>query len=248
LQELAKRLGDTSKQTLSLIERGRIKNPNSTILNKLAAEFGVTIDFLISGIEGNKHNFLQSKNSFLNSIKHCRELIGKCQTGNEYTFLFKKTENLLELFDVICNCVQFQVPDNYDLYTDNLNKLAGFIDNITMFLEAEQIEAGIETIVDQAFWRLGKTMRGFAVQIDEYGGRNLQPEELAKITELIGETLEAFNSRKNVLQKIMEVDLRGAKLSVIYRGFIDVPEEYWLDFRKRIIFEWELIMQKIKNI
>ncbi|MFZ5647368.1 MAG: helix-turn-helix domain-containing protein [Bacillota bacterium] len=249
LQELANRLGDISKQTLSQIERGKIKNPSASILNKIATEFGVTIDYLVSGIEGNKDNFLLSKNSLFNSVKRCREKMGNnYRAGSKNAFIYKKIENLLDLFDVIYNCLQFDVRDNYDLYTVNLNKLTRFIDNIAMFLEGDKIESGLEIIVDQAFWRLGKILREFAVRMDQHGDRNLYPEELARISEIVGDALEKFQSEKDVLQKVMEIDLQGARLSLAYYGFINIPEEYWLDFKKRIILEWEIIMQKVKRM
>jgi transcriptional regulator with XRE-family HTH domain len=248
LQELSGRLGDVSKQTLSLIERGKIKNPSTAILNKLAAEFGVTIDFLISGIEGNKENFLQSKGLFSNSIKICRELVGKKnQAGSKHVFLYKKTENLLELFDLICNRLLLHVPGNYDLYTENLSKLNEFIKNIIMIFESEKIDERAVIIVDQTFWRLGKTLREMAVHIDEYGGRHLYPEELKKISELVGEVWSAFSDKKGKIEKKIEFELQGAKLIFIYQGLIDVPGEHWLEFKRRLIFEWELVMQKIEN-
>jgi len=230
------------------MERNKIKNPSTAILNKLAIEFGVTIDYLVSGIEGNKDNFLQSKMALLESINLCREKTsGTVSTGSKGALTYKKTENLLELFDVICHCLQFDVQDNYDLYTDNLNKLTKFIDKIANLIEGESIESGLEIIVDKAFWRLGKVLRGFAVRMDEHGERNLYPEELANITGIVEDFMEKFGGGEDLLQKVLEIDLREGKLCLTYRGFVNVPEDHWNDFVKRIILEWEIIMQKVKK-
>ena|GEM_PF-3119295 len=245
---MANRLGDISKQALSLIERDKIKNPSTAILNKLAIEFGVTIDYLVSGIKGNKDNFLHSKMALLESISLCREKMSCIgPTGNKSALTYKKTENLLELFDVICHCLHFDVQDNYDLYTDNLNKLTRFIDKIANLIEEEIIESGLEIIVDKTFWRLGKVLRGFAVRMDEQGERNLSPEELANITVIVEDFMEKFGGGEDLLQKVLEIDLREGKFCLTYRGFVNVPEDHWNDFVKRIILEWEIIMQKMKK-
>ena len=186
--------------------------------------------------------------ALLESINLCREkMSGIDSTGNKSVLIYKKTENLLELFDVICHFLHFDIQDNYDLYTDYLNKLTRFIDKIANLIEEESIESGLEIIVDKAFWRLGKALRGVAVRMDEQGERNLYPEELAIITGIAEDFMEKFGGGEDLLQKVLEIDLREGKLCLTYRGFVNVPEDHWNDFVKRIILEWEIIMQKVKK-
>ncbi|MFZ5645041.1 MAG: helix-turn-helix domain-containing protein [Bacillota bacterium] len=236
-----------SKQYLSLIERDRIKNPSTAMLNKLAMEFGVTVDFLISGIEGNKDNFLNSKNSLQKSIQACREKIELKDTGNNNTpFIYKKAENLLDLFEVICS-LQFNNSENYDFYTESLNKLIKFIECMMILFEGENIESGLEIIIDQTFWKIGNVMREFAVRMDQKGETVLHPGELTRVTAIVEEMLERLNKGKDVPLMTKEINLQGARLNLTYYGFLNIPEEYWDDFRKRVIFEWEMIMQKVKK-
>lgn len=243
---MANRLGDISKQYLSQVERNKIKNPGTAVLNKLAYEFGVTVDFLISGIEGNKDNYLASKTTLLNSINLCREKLENSLPGSKKTaFIYKKTGNLLELFDVICHCLQFDVLDNYDLYTCNLDKLSSFIGKITAFLDGETVGPDLERVIDQSFWRLGMTLREFAIQIDRQGRRNFSSKELAGIAGIIEEFMGRYRSGRRVLEKGIEIETIGGRLNLTYSGIVNVPEEYWQDLARRMVFEWEIIMRKI---
>ncbi|MFZ5591925.1 MAG: helix-turn-helix domain-containing protein [Bacillota bacterium] len=239
LEKLAARLGGaTSKQVLSLLERDKIKKPSSELLHKLAAEFGVTLDFLVTGISGNKEQYLQI----------CQELERHVQTcPSEPVPLLPRINRLWELLGVLVRCLRHPVHDSYDLYIAALLRLRQCVQDIRQELTgtAAGHEQRLELLLDQSFWRLGQKLRLIAAAMDAVGGRNFSPHELEQVADLLEEVLALYQQGGPPVQrKMWEINLPGASCQVIYQGTVHVPGELWREFEQRLVFELGLLLQK----
>jgi transcriptional regulator with XRE-family HTH domain len=250
LQSVASRVGVATKQSLSLIERGKIKSPSSVILSKIAADFGVTVDYLLTGIGGNKEGYLEKKKLLSNTLDDCRRAVerskAECPTATYY--LYEKASNLLDLFDVLSCCFEREVLGNYDLYSDGMEKLISFLESVAAVIPKLGRKQDLESFIDRAFWNLGKAVRQAAVQIDKDGNlRNLYPEELQEIanTAVLAVSTDEKNEPVSSSQTF-DVVVKDFQIRLTYHGLIDIPEEYLAEFKKRVIFEWELMLARLK--
>ena len=252
LDSMAARLGSVTKQSLSLIERGKIHNPSSIIINKLAAEFGVTVDYLLTGIGGHKEEFLQKRIVLENELELCRAAQNTpLQNAQALPLLYEKISNLLDLFDIVGSCLKREVLGNYDKYSLEMDKLIGFLRLLTTTMRsAERDESLFVKFLDEAFWKLGKTIRQVAVLIDQDGNsRNFQPWEIKKIADIATIVAKsAFREPGNPLeQQTLEITLPDFQLNLSYNGKKIIPVAYLSEFKNRVVFEWETLLSRISN-
>ena len=252
LQGVADRVGLVTKQSLSLIERGKIKNPSSVIINKLAADFGVTADFLLTGIVGHKEEFLDKKRLLVLVLESCRHTLNKCRLGGSPAlfYLYEKAANLLDLFDVVVLCLEREVVGNYDHYTEPMQKLVAFLEFLTLLIPLLGEKKNLEKFLDKSFWDLGKVIRKIAAQIDQDGNlRNIYPEELLEIANTVI-SVQAAAVRQEIvdLPQTVDVVLKDFHLRLTYPGILEIPEDYLTEFKNRVIFEWELMLSRINSL
>jgi len=249
---MAQRLGSVTKQSLSLIERGKIQNPSSIIVNKLAAEFGVTVDYLLTGIGGHKEEFLQKRIVLENELESCRAAQTKCIPNSQaLPLLYEKISNLLDLFAIVGSCLKRDVLGNYDKYSLEIDKLIGFLRSLTAAMRSTDRDEGqFVKFLDEAFWKLGKTIRQVAVLIDQDGNlRNFQPWEIKKIADIA--TLVAKSAIRKpdgpFEQQTLELILPDFQLNMRYCGKKIIPAGYLNEFKTRVAFEWETLLNRIGN-
>ena len=252
LQSVADRVGVVTKQSLSMIERGKIKNPSSVIINKLAADFGITVDFLLTGIVGHKEEFLDKKRLLVIVLESCRHTLNRCRSGGSPAlfYLYEKAANLLDLFDVVVLCLEREVVGNYDHYTEPMQKLVSFLEFLTSLIPLLGQKKNLEKFLDKSFWDLGKVIRKIAAQIDQDGNpRNIYPEELLEIANTVI-SVQAAAVRQEIvaLPQTVEVVLKDFHLMLTYPGLLEIPEDYLAEFKNRVIFEWELMLSRLKSL
>ena len=252
LDSMAQRLGSVTKQSLSLIERGKIQNPSSIIVNKLAAEFGVTVDYLLTGIGGHKEEFLQKRIVLENALEACRAAQNQhIPNSQALPLLYEKISNLLDLFDIVGSCLKRDVLGNYDKYSLEIDKLIAFLRLLTTTMQSAARDEGLFVkFLDEAFWKLGKTIRQVAVLIDQDGNlRNFQPWEIKKIADsatLVAKSAfhEPGSPRE---QQTLEISLPEFQLTMSYSGKNIIPAAYLTEFKNRVVFEWQTLLSRIGN-
>ena len=252
LESVAQRVGTVTKQSLSLIERSKIQNPSSIILSKLADDFGVTVDYLLTGIGGYKEEFLQKRNALENELGLCRQTQQNFVVNNKATpLLYEKISNLLDLFDIVNACLRREVLGNYDKYSLEIDKLQAFLTLLSTEMRQDgRNESQFAKFIDEAFWQLGKTIRQVAVLIDQDGNRrNFQPWELKKIADIAESavTAKVKGQAMQAGQQSMEMVCPDFFLKMVYSGNINIPAENLREFKQRIIFEWEMLIKRLEK-
>ncbi|MHC1760079.1 MAG: helix-turn-helix domain-containing protein [Negativicutes bacterium] len=253
LESVAQRIGAVTKQSLSLIERSKIQNPSSIILNKLAADFGVTVDYLLTGIGGYKEEFLQKRHALGNELDLCRQIQENYIVNDQaIPLLYEKISNLLELFDIINACLRREVLGNYDKYSVEIDKLIVFLKVISSEMQqVERKESQFAKFIDEAFWKLGKNIRQVAVLIDQDGNRrNFQPWELKKIADIAEGTARTYAKGQDVQgePQSLEMVCPDFYLKLVYSGNKIISDEQLHEFKKRIVFEWDILINRLGKI
>ena len=253
LDSVAQRLGSVTKQSLSLIERGKIQNPSSIIINKLAAEFGVTVDYLLTGIGGYKEEFLHKRVILENELELCRDTQNShIPNSTALPLLYEKISNLLDLFDIVCSCLKREVLGNYDKYSLEMDKLIGFLRLLSSTMQsADRVEGQFVKFLDEAFWKLGKTIRQVAVLIDQDGNlRNFQSWEIKKIADIATMVAKSAFQESNgsIEQQTLEIVLPNFQLNMSYSGKKIIPDAYLSEFKNRVTFEWQTMLNRLDSI
>ncbi|MEI6285511.1 MAG: helix-turn-helix transcriptional regulator [Bacillota bacterium] len=253
LDSVAQRLGSVTKQSLSLIERGKIQNPSSIIINKLAAEFGVTVDYLLTGIGGYKEEFLNKRVILENELELCRDTQNShIPNSTALPLLYEKISNLLDLFDIVCSCLKREVLGNYDKYSLEMDKLIGFLRLLSSTMQsADRVEGQFVKFLDEAFWKLGKTIRQVAVLIDQDGNlRNFQSWEIKKIADIATMVAKSAFQESNgsIEQQTLEIVLPNFQLNMSYSGKKIIPDAYLSEFKNRVTFEWQTMLNRLDSI
>ncbi|ACV63771.1 transcriptional regulator, XRE family [Desulfofarcimen acetoxidans DSM 771] len=250
LQNVANRIGVT-KQSLSLIERQKIKNPSFAVLNRLAADLGVTVDYLLTGISGNKESFIQARQSLTSILKECNKTLQNFRehVGPVHYQACEKIANILELLEVVQTCLAQDVYEDYDRYTQTVIELTSFVELIMRIILKLDGDKDYGPIIDRFFWDLGRVFRQIAVQIDRDNGlRNLYSDELGQITStIVNLTSIAETQEFNVKQKTVELLVKDLSIRISYRDIEEIPEEFMDEFKKRVFLEWEFMLARVKK-
>ncbi|MFQ5915335.1 MAG: helix-turn-helix domain-containing protein [Nitrospinota bacterium] len=263
LQSISRRTGTVSRQALSQIELGKVKNPTARVLSSVAADLGVTVGFLLTGAVEERAVRAEPPQGLKTEWEEFRRQVAE---GLQFDGSLADEVPIPDL-----PRLKRLARGEFDTFIDSLANLRAAPGKSSETGSRLEIEVAAlnrrltrsEGRASAENWALAASLAGCLEEAlgpakreeKEEGGKGdsllwkirrlsrcLGQRQLSIVphmeADLVGEE-EGSSVR-------LEVDLADLALTVEYRGDTELPSYLLDEFKERIRFEWEMLLRRVR--
>lgn len=253
LESVARRTGVVSRQGLSQIELGKVKNPTAKVLGRIAADLGVSLEFLLAGAKEGGETRGERPRGLKREWEALRGRVAEFLEGRDVA-----AEEGLEIAGL--RRVKRLAEGGFDEF---VKALADFraVPPGRPSVTAARLEnevaalgrglAGSEGKVSFEVWsRVGSLADCLEAALSpapqgEGGSFLRQVRRLSRCLER--RELSVVLGGGPARPASWRVDLADLRLTVEYRGAERLPAQWVDEFKERLRFEWEMLLRRARR-
>lgn len=238
LEGVARRTAVVSRQGLSQIELGKIKNPSVRVLAGIALDLGVSVEYLLTGVDRRESARQDSRKRLQERWGGLREkLLRAIQEGVPHERSEALHDRLRSIERAVSTLLAWVHPDparDDAAFAGEWGRMEGHLAALERALEGGSPEAAVDAI--GCLEGLGGMRRG------KEGGREKSAPAIEEFRSLVDRLEQACLALR--FGKAWTLELEGARLSFTYQGTQPILPEWLEEFQERVRWEWSLLTKR----
>ncbi len=259
LQSISRRTGVVSRQGLSQIELGKVKNPTAKVLGGIAADLGISLGFLLTGGESDEGVRAESSRGLQFEWEELRRRVADAlsseDASTEEGLDMRGLQNVKRLaegeFDSFVKALGNlpRVPQGKPSETASrlefevaaLNRSSDELDRDFAF----QIWSRVSSLAACLEDALRPISRGGKEESREEGSLLHKVRRLSRCLEKKPISFTSANDSDHPIS--LRIEFEDLPLVVEYLGSENFPSRLVDEFKDRIRFEWEMLLRRAKR-